>query len=383
MSFNIDNLKEKIDELKKIDFKDKDQALAFLKKNVRGVVAGILILALFITLFVGSCGSPDLKNPYAGNNLNYVVPGLEAKGGEQGDYKVNSNNDLNKLVRNYFNWFAEGNVGELEKLVSPLDENQKNLVIALSEYIEGYQNIAVYFKDGPVKDSYMVSVYHETKFKDIATRAPGLTTFYIHKNDNGTLIIDNRPQSQLEEEVVAYLEIFKTEPDVIELAERVNTNSTKAFEEDPDLYNFVVNTYQKIYTDYYAAVKTAAEEAASKAAEEEAASKAAAEEEARKKAEEEAAAKAAEEASKQAEQQSAEAQQPQPAAPAFAEGATVYANDMVNIRKQAEASGAPVGMTEVGSEFTVLGVEGEWVHVKASNGYVGYIKSEFLQTTKP
>ena len=145
MKFNIDEFKEKF---AKIDFKNLDgkTVLAFLKKNVRGVVAAVLILALFITMFVGSCGSADLKNPYAGNTLNYVVPGLEAKGGDNGDYQVNSSDAINKLVRNYFNCYAAGDVDEIAKIMVPFDENQKNLVKQLSEYIEGYQNIAVYSK---------------------------------------------------------------------------------------------------------------------------------------------------------------------------------------------------------------------------------------------
>ena len=126
MNFNIDKFKNSIEEqLKKINLKNinKDTALAFFKRNYRGVVAGLLIVILFIMLFVGSCGSANLNNPNAGNNLNYVVSGLTAKGGANGDYKVNSNNDINKLVRNYFNSFADGKVEELEKIIEDRKES--------------------------------------------------------------------------------------------------------------------------------------------------------------------------------------------------------------------------------------------------------------------
>ena len=344
------------------DLKDPRKRAAFLKSNIKWIAVAIVILVLVIILFVGSCGSPDKNNPTAGDNLNYVVPGLEAKGGSNGDYKVNADDRINKLVRNYFNNFAEGNVDELERIVSPFDDNQKDLVKSLSEHIEGYQNIAVYFKEGPATGSYLVSVYHETKFKDINTRAPGLTTFYIHAKDDGSLYIDNRPESALEPEVVEYINSFKGEPDVIELANKVNSGSAEAFEKDKALYDFVVNTYQKIYTDYYAAVQDKAQ-ASSKAAQESSAAASSA-------------------AASSAEASSAAAQQSQSAG-GIQVGQTLYANDGAFVRPGPKAEGNPLGKTKVGKTYVVLGIEGDWIKVRAEDKTEGYVKKEFLQATKP
>ena len=345
------------------DLKDSRRRAAFLKHNIKWILVGIVILILVIILCVGSCGSPDQNNPKAGDNLNYVVPGLEAKGGTNGDYQVNADDRINKLVRAYFNNFAEGNVEELEKIVSPFDDNQKNLVKSLSEHIEGYQNIAVYFKEGPNKGAYLVSVYHETKFKDINTRAPGLTTFYTHAKDDGSLYIDNRPETALEPEVVEYINSFKGEPDVIELANKVNSGSAEAFEKDKALYDFVVNTYQKIYTDYYAAVQDAAQ-ASSKAAQESSA-----------------AASSAAEASS-AEASSSAASQSQSAG-GIQVGQTLYANDQANVRPGPKADGTPLGRTKIGKTYVVLAIEGDWIKVRAEDKTEGYVKKEFLQAKKP
>ncbi len=351
------------------NLKDPRKRASFLKTNLKWIIVAIIILVLAIILFVGSCGSPDKNNPTAGDNLNYVVPGLEAKGGSNGDYKVNADDRINKLVRNYFNNFAEGKVDELEKIVSPFDDNQKNLVKSLSEHIEGYQNIAVYFKEGPAKGSYLVSVYHETKFKDINTRAPGLTTFYIHAKDDGSLYIDNRPESALEPEVVEYINSFKGEPDVIELANKVNSGSAEAFEKDKALYDFVVNTYQKIYTDYYSAVQDTAQ-AASKAAQESSAAASSA-----------AASSSAEASSAAA--SSSEAQQQSQSAGGFQVGQTLYANDNAKVRKGPKAEGDHLGVTKIGKTYVVLAIEGDWIKVRAEDKTEGYVKKEFLQTTKP
>ncbi|MBR5336733.1 MAG: SH3 domain-containing protein [Lachnospiraceae bacterium] len=342
------------------DLQDPKKRGRFLKDNVAIIIAAIAILVLVIVLIAGSCGSPTQSNPTAGDNLNYVVPGLEAKGGTNGDYKVNADDRINTLVRNYFNYFSSGDVGELEKIVAPFDENQKKLVKSLSEYIEGYQNIAVYFKDGPTQNSYLVSVYHETKFKDIATRAPGLTTFYIHNNDSGELYIDNRPETSLDPEVIEYINNFKAEEDVIELANKVNSGSAEAFDKDKALYDFVVNTYQKIYTDYYTAVADAS--AASAAA---------------------SSASASSSEGSSAASSSAAAQPSSQAGGTYAVGTTLYANDGAFVRPGPKAEGTPLGKTKVGKTYVVLADEGEWVKVRAEDKTEGYVKKEFLQTTKP
>ena len=61
------------------NLKDPRKRASFLKTNLKWIIVAIIILVLAIILFVGSCGSPDKNNPTAGDNLNYVVPGLEAR----------------------------------------------------------------------------------------------------------------------------------------------------------------------------------------------------------------------------------------------------------------------------------------------------------------
>ncbi|MBR4807606.1 MAG: SH3 domain-containing protein, partial [Lachnospiraceae bacterium] len=211
-------------------------------------------------------------------------------------------------------------------------------------------------------------VYHETKFKDINTRAPGLTTFYIHAKDDGSLYIDNRPESALEPEVVEYINSFKGEPDVIELANKVNSGSAEAFEKDKALYDFVVNTYQKIYTDYYAAVQDAAQ-ASSKAAQESSAAASSAAE-----------ASSAEASSANASSSAASQSQ---SAGGIQVGQTLYANDQANVRPGPKADGTPLGRTKIGKTYVVLAIEGDWIKVRAEDKTEGYVKKEFLQATKP
>ena len=123
------------------------------------------------------------------------------------------------------------------------------------------------------------------------------------------------------------------------MANKVNSGSAEAFEKDKALYDFVVNTYQKIYTDYYAAVQDAAQ-ASSKAAQESSA----------------AASSAAEASSANASSSAASQSQ---SAGGIQVGQTLYANDQANVRPGPKADGTPLGRTKIGKTYVVLAIEGD------------------------
>ena len=53
-----------------------------------------------------------------------------------------------------------------------------------SQYVEAYQSIRCYTKQGLDDKSYLVSVYLEMKFAGVDTVAPGLSFFYVQTNDD-------------------------------------------------------------------------------------------------------------------------------------------------------------------------------------------------------
>ena len=245
---------------------------------------------------------------------------------------------------------------------------EKSYISVFSQYVEGYQNISCYTKSGMEQGSYIVSVYLETKFKDVETVAPGLETFYVRTDlETGKLYIDSlygqfnakMKENDVDEEVAEFLSAFNKQSDVVALETEVWQKYESALAVDENLKKMVDTTVPDAMTvwahDQVAAAKKAEEE---KVAAEEAA----------KKAQEEEAAKKAEEEKRQAE---------------LAAAVTVYAIDNVNVRSQPSEEAEVLGKLEIGMQTTRLEEKDGWSRVDYTNGTQGYVKSEYLSTEQP
>lgn len=233
----------------------KEEVIKLAKKNYRYIIAVILVLMLVVILFKGIAeqGKNEDSNTDAVSNNEIITSDeveLEAQQ-DNNDYKVDEYPEVNELVEQYFTALTDGEITNLKKIISPFEKPQQKLVKKLSKYIESYNNIKCYTKIGPIENSYMVSVYHDTKFKNIDTMAPGLTTLYIHTNDSGVYYIDNRSNDDLEPEVVSFDKDFLVAQDVLDLKKNVDKKAQEALASDSKLKKFVEGTYQELYVDYY------------------------------------------------------------------------------------------------------------------------------------
>ena len=102
-------------------------------------------------------------------------------------------------------------------------------------YIESYDNIVVYTKQGLEKDSYVVFVSYDLKFKDVKTAAPGLSELYVIKNDSGNYVIHN---DDSDAEVQECIEKTRQEKDVMTLIEDVENKLNEDMASDAELKAF-------------------------------------------------------------------------------------------------------------------------------------------------
>ena len=162
-----------------------------------------------------------------------------------------------------------------------------------------------------------------------------------------------------EDAIVAFIEDFSQQDDVLALQTEVQQQFETALASDAKLKSFIEETIPNDIT-----VWASEQVAAAKKAEEEKA----AEEEAAKKAAEEEAAKKAEEEKKASE---------------LASAVTVYATDKVNVRAEASETAEVLGQLEAGSKTTRLEDKDGWSRIDYNNGTQGYVKSEYLSTEAP
>ena len=207
----------------------KEDIIKLAKENYKYIIS---IVALVV---VATCTSSSSKNTEKTTGDIVAVENQENISANKNDnaFKQDAYPEVNELVNKYFSAAAAGDIETLKTIIWPFDENQQNLISQLSQYIESYNNISCYTKIGPVKDSYFVSVYHDTKFVDIETLAPGVTTLYIHRDEtSGALYIDNRPQEELEPEVIAFNQDYIHAEDVVELKNSVDAKAQEVLAAD-------------------------------------------------------------------------------------------------------------------------------------------------------
>jgi len=217
-------------------------------------LAGLIVIVAAIILIVAFAGksSKSVSDPMAG---------LEKK------FKINKYKEVNELINNYHLDYASGDVDALQEIATPFSDAELSYIKFFSQYIEGYDNIKVYTKQGLAEGSYLVSVTMDMKFVDINTPAPGLEFFYVETNEDGEVYINNlysafnaaNEEMSMDSSVSALISAYEASDDVQELAANIESDCAGAFASDPSLKSFVNTKLQtEIATwavDYVASVE--------------------------------------------------------------------------------------------------------------------------------
>lgn len=360
---------------------DKEKTQEFLHKNGRYLImAGMLVVILIgIVMLVNNKGTSSAD------------PKARAEKVLKEDYQVDENEAVTKLMKNYYKYYAEGNVDKMKEIATPISKLEQSYIKMFSERVEKYRNIKCYTKEGLDKDSYIVSVTMDMKFPKIKTTIPSLETFYVRTDDKGNLYIDNlystfnyiaTNEKDVDSSVSEFIDKYEEQDDFVKLANDIEKKSSKAIKSDKDLEKYVNKLNDKVIPKWLNNYKKAQEEEQKKKEEEQKKKdeeKKKQEEEQKKKDDKKDSKKKSDkkddqkkEDNKQEEQQQAE----QPVAE------TVYVTTKVNIRDAASTDGNVVEMLEFGTELKRTGTEGDWSAVE-HNGVTGYVKSEYLSTEVP
>lgn len=331
-----------------------DSLVDFCKRNVRYFGAAAVFVAIVLILAFGTNGTASDKDPLAGAYQ---------------DYAENKDEEIEALIKNYFKSYAAGDVEKLKTYATPISDAEASYIQFYSQYIEKYQKFRIYTKRGVDKNSYLCSVYLQVKFKDIKTPAAGLDFFYIEKNEDGKLYINNVYSSfnqangefDMDTDIAALIAAFEQQPDVLALQADVQKECNEAMLADEDLNKFINTTLQQGIAQWASEYKAAVEKAAKEAEE----AKKAEEEEAAKKEKE---AKAAKEAEEKEKQEKANAVQK-------------VVNDNINVRDAAGENGNKIGQLSKGDTVTVYSVENGWAKIDF-NGSKAYVKDEFLTASE-
>ena len=333
----------------------------FIKQNVRYITAGVLFLALVLILV--KAGSP--KQSQNGQDVAATEVTSEASNDAVQEFEVDAYEDVNTLINQYYTAYAAGDTDTLQTIATPLSENEKSYISVFSQYVDAYQNIKCYTKQGLDASSYLVSVYVEVKFKDVDTVAPGLDFFYVRTNDDGSVYIDNLysqynlkiKENALDTSIQNLISEYEGSEDVNSLQKEVQDKYDTAVASDDKLSEIIQTTIPNAITEWAGTIvsqNTETESTEQQVPEETT-------------------------EAEQTETPEENTDQPEENGPTQSEPDTVYAVDTVNVRAAADTESEKLGTLEQGTALTRTGTDGEWSIVNY-NGQTGYIKTEYLTT---
>lgn len=333
-----------------------NKVLEFIKQNVRYFTAGALFIALVVVLV--NCGTPNT----AGDGQ--VVNSTEIETETEQAFEVDAHQEVNDLINRYYAAYSSGNVDEVTSCATPVSENEKSYIEVFSQYVDAYQGVKCYTKQGLDANSYLVSVYVEIKFTGVETAAPGLDFFYVRTNEDGTLYIDNLysqynlkiKESALDTSIQSLIGEFENSEDVKALQQEVQAKYDTAVASDEKLAEVITTTLPNAITEW---AGTIVSESTENVQEETEGTETLPEE--------------TETPDEEVPQEEVPEEKPE------VKQETVYALDTVNVRAEADTDSERLGSLAAGAAIARTGTEGEW-SVVDFGGQTGYIKTEFLTT---
>jgi uncharacterized protein YgiM (DUF1202 family) len=156
----------------------------------------------------------------------------------------NAHADVNKLMTKFYQALASGDMDTVRSLRDYNDDTEIIQYEKKSEFIESYDDIVCYTKQGLDDSSYFVYVSYDAKVKGVDTKAPGLNAFFVYTNDDGNLIIDGN----MEDDVAAMFKLVTSQDDVVDLYNRVDVNYKEAIASDEQLDSVMAEIPMQIKT---------------------------------------------------------------------------------------------------------------------------------------
>ena len=372
-----------------------DNIKQFCTENKKYVgVAAILIGLILILIVVVAGGHNDRHSDTESDSQEEIsVKDFEF----EKDYTNDAKDDISTLLADYYKAYVGDDLDTLDKLATPMSDNEKSYIGVVSQYYESVNDITPYTKNGLKKGSYFVSVKNSIKFTGVDTQAPTLDFFYIETGKDGKLFINNvysnfnrtYCENALDDDIMELISKYTASSEFADLHEDVQKAYEQAVSSDANLKNMLETTLTGAIKQWYTSsgianlkksdADTQTTEADTQQAED--ASESGDQQTTDANAGQNADQQTTDANAGQTTDQNAANQQPaeQPQAPAEYQ---VVTKDVVKVRDGASTDAKELGLLKEQVTLTAYGTEGDWTIVSYSAGTNGraYIKTENLQT---
>ncbi|MBQ9550934.1 MAG: SH3 domain-containing protein [Lachnospiraceae bacterium] len=214
----------------------------FIIDHYQYFAVGVLFIVLVIVLVVFSIHRKD-SDKKADTVATESVEDTDSLGTEPipvpegAKLEQNAYEEINSFFNEYYDAVAGGDTDKMAEMGNTLDEEDKAKIQVKAGYTEDYENMSCYTKPGPEDNSYIVFVYYEIKYKNIDSLAPGLSTFYLCTNADGSYYL--KDIGSLPQNMKDYITEIANQSDVQNLLAEVDKLYATNTESDPTLAAFM------------------------------------------------------------------------------------------------------------------------------------------------
>ncbi len=221
-----------------------DNFREWLSDNLRYILLGLAILAVLLILFFGGraifralSSGPDREEQQTEqeNDTSDETGSEDDETTDSNALQENAYPEVNTLIESFYAAWGQKNVDAMKELTDNFSSTDEDKVVNAT-YIESYDNIQVYTKQGLDESSYVVFVSYDLKFQGIDTSAPGLSELYVVKDESGNWLIHN---DETDQEVQECIEKTRQEEDVQELISQEEERYNQAVESSEELKNYL------------------------------------------------------------------------------------------------------------------------------------------------
>lgn len=321
----------------------------FIMDHSKIIMPLVLIVCVIITVIIAVNANHREALEKEAEQAAMAVPteegeAVSVEGLEMPQYELeeNAHPEINNLVRAYYDAQASGDIDVISELNTYLDEIEIIRVQEMSKYVESYPVLNVYTKPGLTEDAYVAYVCSEVKFSEMEQELPGMQTFYIGLNDDGSYFINDGTNDA---NITNYIKKITLQDDVVDLNNKIVVQYNELLAEDEELEEYIAYLREKINEDVGEILA-------------------------------------------QAEQAESEDPEPEPEEGAGTEqevpmvATTVRATDVVNIRSSDSEEADRIDKAQIGQEFRLLEKRGNgWSKVSYKDGEA-FIKSDYLEVVE-
>lgn len=371
-----------------------DNIKQFCSQNKKYVGVAAILVALILMLIVIVAGGNGKKNSDTETETQISVEDFQF----EKDYTDDAKDDIDKLLSDYYTAYCADDLDTLDKIATPMSDNEKSYIGVVSQYYESVTDITPYTKNGLEKGSYFVSVENNIKFVGVNTVAPTLDFFYIETDKDGNLYINNiysnfnrtYEETALDDDILALISKYTASSEFIQIQEDVQKAYEDAVSSDADLKTMLETTLSGAIKQWYttARVETTTEDDSQ--ADTQTTEADTQQQEQATNQNNATTDQAADQNNTTTDQATADQTTTDQAATdqtAIDQAVTpseyqVVTKDVVKVRSGASTDASQLGLLKEGVTLTAYGTEGEWTIVSYSEGTDGkaYIKTDNLQT---